>query len=538
MSASPFYINSDKITTVSGSNKIDLTLPNTGTNSEVVTTEGNSTINGTKTFAGTLRTDTITPATTNNGVTIDNLKFQTSALTTPAITVCRLEAQPTATNACLILRPKGTGCISMNLPDNTTTGGNVRGSNAVDFQTTRTSADQVAGGNFSAVISGSNNRTVGGRTAVIAGTGNVLSGASSGIVGGSGNSSGLSGSNVGITGGASNIVNSTSSGMTGGSTNQIYAPTSGIVGGEGHIVNSTGTSCAMIGGTTNQSAAPASGIVGGSGHTMSSAGTSGGMTGGNFNQVNANAGGTVGGATNVVSGNFGGLVGGATNTASGPNSGIVGGTGNVASGNYSAVVGSFNCLASGQYSACISGEGCVAAGNTSFASGRYASALNDGCIVLADGTRTDAGSALTSTADHQFTCDFSNGYRFNGGSVSFNDRSFSRSNLTGSTTGTATAVLSVVSLNNNSVYSFTCDVVGITSGLNTTVLRSSARVKNNSGTLTKGPNFATSSSADGALTSASVDFIISGTTVSLRVSGVSGQTINWSGTLSWIYHTV
>ena len=53
--------------------------------------------------------------------------------------------------------PKGTGYISALTADSTATGGNARGSYAVDWQLSRTSATQVASGTNSAIVGGANN---------------------------------------------------------------------------------------------------------------------------------------------------------------------------------------------------------------------------------------------------------------------------------------------------------------------------------------------------------------------------------------------
>ena len=57
------------------------------------------------------------------------------------------------TNSALVLTPKGTGAlIAGPKPDGTSTGGNARGANAIDLQTSRSSATQVAGAQGSVVI--------------------------------------------------------------------------------------------------------------------------------------------------------------------------------------------------------------------------------------------------------------------------------------------------------------------------------------------------------------------------------------------------
>jgi hypothetical protein len=61
-----------------------------------------------------------------------------------------------ATNADVAIVPKGNGAFMLDIPDNTTAGGNKRGTNAVDLQTVRSNAAQVASGSTS-FVAGSNN---------------------------------------------------------------------------------------------------------------------------------------------------------------------------------------------------------------------------------------------------------------------------------------------------------------------------------------------------------------------------------------------
>ena len=71
---------------------------------------------------------------------------------------------------------QGTGGVQVQLADSGTAGGNARGANAVDMQTARTLATQVASG-VSATISGGTANTASGlQTTVVGGTGNLASG--------------------------------------------------------------------------------------------------------------------------------------------------------------------------------------------------------------------------------------------------------------------------------------------------------------------------------------------------------------------------
>jgi hypothetical protein len=79
------------------------------------------------------------------------------------------------TNVGLALVPKGTGAFSLAVPDGTTAGGNARGANAIDLQTFRTNAANVASGPNSVVVgldcraSGSNRSTAMGYACIASG---------------------------------------------------------------------------------------------------------------------------------------------------------------------------------------------------------------------------------------------------------------------------------------------------------------------------------------------------------------------------------
>jgi hypothetical protein len=89
----------------------------------------------------------------------------------------RLLVNTSSTNGDLVLTPKGSGALQMQLATNNTTGGNKRGVGAVDFQTERGDATNVASGDRSFAAGTSN--TVSGQYAASVGTGNIASGQSS-----------------------------------------------------------------------------------------------------------------------------------------------------------------------------------------------------------------------------------------------------------------------------------------------------------------------------------------------------------------------
>jgi hypothetical protein len=96
-----------------------------------------------------------------------------------------LTAAASTTNADAAFIPKGTGAILAAIPDNTATGGNKRGTNAVDLQTVRASANQVASG--AASFTAGQNNIASAAAATATGLLSTASGASS-FAGGNGSS--------------------------------------------------------------------------------------------------------------------------------------------------------------------------------------------------------------------------------------------------------------------------------------------------------------------------------------------------------------
>ena len=100
-----------------------------------------------------------------------------------------LSENTSATNSDLVLTPKGTGAlIAGPKPDGTATGGNARGANAVDLQTSRSAATQVASAFAASSILGGTQNTASANYAVVAGGQNgTASGVNSFVGGGQSN---------------------------------------------------------------------------------------------------------------------------------------------------------------------------------------------------------------------------------------------------------------------------------------------------------------------------------------------------------------
>ena len=124
--------------------------------------------------------------------------LQSSALTiadlataSPNNTVNNVSMAPTGgtTNVSVSIVPKGTGAFCLAVPDSASAGGNVRGANAVDLQTSRpAAATQVASG--AASICGGRGNTASGDRAVAFGNQNTTSGQESFSIGSSNTASG------------------------------------------------------------------------------------------------------------------------------------------------------------------------------------------------------------------------------------------------------------------------------------------------------------------------------------------------------------
>lgn len=165
------------------------TVPDSGADCAFVMTEGAQTINGEKTFTNinftTLAIDAIGESTANHGVYIDSIRLREDTLTTPAITLASINPVGGDTNITLSVAPKGSGALIADVPDNAAAGGNVRGTNAVDFQISRAAATQVASGLRSVIISGQNNTSSGDFSVVVGGDTNTASGNCATVPGGS-----------------------------------------------------------------------------------------------------------------------------------------------------------------------------------------------------------------------------------------------------------------------------------------------------------------------------------------------------------------
>jgi hypothetical protein len=288
------------------------------------------------------------------------------------------------TNIPLVLQPQGTGALQAQLNDGTATGGNARGANAVDWQTVRNTAAQVASGASSTICGGSSNTSSAFFSVVAGGAGNIASAnysfvgaganntASGGVDSYSGIVTGYSntaagrfnfiGGGFGNSGTASAAVTTQSATMNGTTAVTLSGSNANIRVGQliaGTNINSfPPTYVAAISGTslTLSQVASGSGTA-----TLSFFTPHGVVVGGGNNQATGaysfvGGGGDAGTATNRnrASGDWSFVGGGGQNTASGIGSVVVGGgsfgsgfAGNTANGTSAAVVAGYLNQATG-----------------------------------------------------------------------------------------------------------------------------------------------------------------------------------------------
>lgn len=178
------------------------------------------------------------------------------------VNVTSLSANTSSTNGDFVITPKGTGAILAQIPDNTSTGGNKRGTYAVDWQRTRDNQARVASGNYSTIVGGSHN-TASGSYSI---TGGYFSTASSG---GGGHNIAL-GNQVLASGGAAtalgaNTVASGGGSVAIGSNNTQATADFSVALGYNHLASSQGAFCLGIQNVANGFR---SGAMGSDAHTF------------------------------------------------------------------------------------------------------------------------------------------------------------------------------------------------------------------------------------------------------------------------------
>ena len=145
----------------------------------------------------------------------------------------------------LALSPLGNGAIQA------TSGGDVRGTYAVDLQLYRTVNSEVASGQFSVLLGGYENTASTDCAVVVGGITNKAEGVRSAVVGGRSNTANVN-ENSGIFAGKYNTASGESAVVCGGNTNQALETGTFVAGGWGHLAE--GAYSAAVGGFENKTA--------------------------------------------------------------------------------------------------------------------------------------------------------------------------------------------------------------------------------------------------------------------------------------------
>ena len=164
--------------------------------------------------------------------TLSGLTSYEAALNTASpnntVNISSLTVTGGGTNTFACLQANGTGAFQAQIADSTATGGNSRGSYAVDLQMSRTAATQVAGTN--GIILGGSGNTLSSSGMILGGLSNTGTSTSIFIGGGENNSAG-SVSNATILGGYGNTVSNQGGVILGGKNNVVSADLQMVFGG-------------------------------------------------------------------------------------------------------------------------------------------------------------------------------------------------------------------------------------------------------------------------------------------------------------------
>ncbi|MDD5208023.1 MAG: hypothetical protein PHV36_01425 [Elusimicrobiales bacterium] len=362
------------------------------------------------------------------------------------------------------------GAIQATGIGNGTVAGNARGNGAVELQTSRSAALQVASGVWSTISGGRNNKAYSDYATVSGGQNNTASWGAV-VGGGTSNTASLTGAVVG--GGNGNTASGMLSTIAGGFANQATWEYSAVGGGLYNVVTGSnsviggggyntviGTSSVIAGGENNRTENLWSSVGGGRHNTARDAYAT--VAGGSNNYSGAMASTIGGGSDNNAGNSFATISGGNFNTASGQYAFVGGGYYNSAPANYTTVggglfnsangygatvAGGANASAVGQYSAVIGGNNNTAKGDYSFAAGSKSSSTANGTFTWSD----SEGALLDNSSPDQVRFKARGGFLVSGSTNSVISAAVNRGvvitggGLLGISTGSPQAALDVVS---------------------------------------------------------------------------------------------
>ena len=304
---------------------------------------------------------------------------------TPKLSLSGVASIGLQSDGSLYVSPAGSGAVQAQATTSSTVGGNARGVNAVDWQTTRASASQVASGTGSFIGGGGNNTASGFNGTVAGGGANTASGTYTFIGSGYNNTASIwgavsvngyqnnasgyysfIGSGQGNTGTSGSPLTSQSGTMNGTTAVTLSGSNANIKIGQvvtGTYMNGfpptyvsaiSGTSLTLSQNATGSGTAtlnfytPHGVVVGGGNNTAT----------GSYSFIGGGGDAGTSGNRNVASGDGSVVVGGIKNQATGIGSFVGGGgwgldsttiSGSIASGNSAAICGGFNNVNSGGY---------------------------------------------------------------------------------------------------------------------------------------------------------------------------------------------
>jgi hypothetical protein len=248
---------------------------------------------------------------------------QNTAVPNNTTNASRLLADATAADADIVISPKGIGAVLANLPDNTVTGGNKRGRNAVDLQTWRAANTDVASGENAVLSGGRDNRASATNSVVCGGRLNSVTGSESTITGGYNNSVTASGATAigrghtvsgsdSVCAGSFNFATAQYATCIGGNSNTASGQAAGTLAGQNIEARAQGSSITGGNNMRVESNANYSSIGGGQGNWIYSNATYARIGGGANSEIMSTASYAVigGGSQNKVSGSYGVVVGG------------------------------------------------------------------------------------------------------------------------------------------------------------------------------------------------------------------------------------
>ena len=471
------------------------------------------------------------------------------------------------TNTPLVLQPLGTGALQAQKTDSSATGGNARGANAVDWQTTRILATQVASGSYSSInggysntntsfagtVSGYSNSIAGNYPFIGSGLSNTITGNYGVIAGGYSNSALGYYNTIGggyANSGTANAAVTTQSG-TMNATTAVTLSSSNANIKVGQLITGTSinnfpsTYVAAISGTSLTLSQAASGS---STSTLSFFTPHGVVVGGGNNQATGaysfiGGGGDAGTAANrnVASGAWSTVAGGWKGTASGEAAFIGGGgsfnggvSGNTASGTSSFVGAGYGNTAGGFASTTVGGSSNTTGNNYSFiGGGNNNSALSVSSSIIG-GSYGTTRSITGMQAMPACSSPISGTLGITQGALLVLARQTTDATATVITSdANAASGTNQVTLPNNSAYFFTGEVIaGVTGGGNTKGWIIEGVIKrgaNAASTAIVGTATVTSLYADAGAAAWTVAVAADTTNGSLRitVTGQASTTIRW-----------